>query len=44
MEVAMTAHTRLPLRRFAMEHPYAADRTILVLVTLAALLLWLWNS
>jgi hypothetical protein len=34
----------LPLRRFAMGHPYAAEWTILTAVTAAALLLWFSNS
>jgi hypothetical protein len=48
MEVAMATHTHtrplLPVQRFAVGHPYAADWLLLTLGTLAALLLWLWNS
>jgi hypothetical protein len=50
MEVAMTTHLHLhphshhPVRWFALEPPYAVDQTLLILVTLAALLLWFWNA
>ena len=40
----MTAHILLPLRRYALEHPYASDWLLLTIGTLAALLLWVWNS
>jgi len=33
-----------PIRSFAMEHPYAAEWLILAIGTLAAFLLWLWNT
>jgi len=44
MEVAMTAHTLLPLRRFAAVHPYASEWIILAAATVAALLLWFSNG
>jgi hypothetical protein len=37
-------HSHTPIRWFAIEHPYAGDWLILVMGTVAALLLWLWNS
>lgn len=37
-------HSQHPVRWFALAHPYAADWAILTVVTLAALLLWFWNS
>ena len=37
-------HPMLPVQRFAVGHPYAADWLLLTLGTLAALLLWFWNS
>ena len=39
-----TTHPLPPLQRFAVGHPYPADWLLLTLGTLAALLLWLWNS
>ena len=36
-------HTPLPLRSFAVEHPYAGDWFLVTTGTLAALLLWYWN-
>jgi hypothetical protein len=44
MEVGMTAHTLLPLRRFAVVHPYAAEWVVLITATVVALLLWFSNS
>jgi hypothetical protein len=38
------SHTHVPLRGFMLEHPFAGDWLILALGTLAAVLLWLWNS
>ena len=38
------SHARPPIRGFVWEHPYAGDWLILALGTLAALLLWYWNS
>ena len=38
------SHTHTPIRWFAWEHPYAGDWLILALGTVAALLLWFWNS
>ncbi len=51
-EVAMTTHfhfhphphTRHPIRWFTIEHPYAPDWAVLAAVTVAALILWIWNS
>ncbi len=40
----MTVHVLQPLRRYAAEHPYAGDWALVVAGTLAALLLWAWNS
>jgi hypothetical protein len=37
-------HSHAPIRWYSMEHPYAGDWLILAFGTLAALLLWLWNS
>ncbi|MDP1831949.1 MAG: hypothetical protein Q8K67_07805 [Geothrix sp.] len=37
-------HPQVPLRRFTLEHPYAADWLLLTVGTVAALLLWFWNS
>ncbi len=37
-------HAHTPIRWFALEHPYAGDWLILVFGTLAALVLWFWNS
>ena len=36
-------HAHLPLRSFAVEHPYAGDWFLVTAGTLAALLLWYWN-
>ena len=44
MEAAMAAHALLTVRRFAVGHPYAAEWVVLTVGTLAALLLWFWNS
>jgi hypothetical protein len=40
----MTTHPHHPLSHFALDHPYASDWLLLTLGTLAALLLWFWNS
>jgi len=40
----MTTHRPLPLTRFAAGHPYAGEWVLLVLGTLAALVLWFWQS
>ena len=37
-------HPHTPIHWYSMEHPYAGDWLILAFGTLAALLLWLWNS
>jgi hypothetical protein len=37
-------HPHLPLRFFPVEHPYAGDWLLVAAGTLAALLLWYWNS
>ncbi len=37
-------HPQVPLARFTLDHPYAAEWTLVILGTLAALLLWYWNS
>ena len=37
-------HSPHQVRRFALEHPYATDQVVLILVTLAAILVWLLNS
>ena len=36
-------HPEAPLARFALDHPYAGEWTLVALGTLAALLLWYWN-
>lgn len=36
-------HPQVPLTRFTLDHPYAAEWTLVTLGTLAALLLWYWN-
>jgi hypothetical protein len=40
----MAAHVHHPLRRFALDHPYAPDWALLITGTLVALLLWARNS
>ncbi|WLT32471.1 hypothetical protein [Geothrix sp. PMB-07] len=40
----MTTHAPLPIRRFAVGHPYALEWTVLAAATLTALVLWLRNS
>jgi len=37
-------HFMLPLRRFAVGHPFAPDWILLTFGALVALLLWIWNS
>jgi len=38
------SHIHFPIPRFTVNHPYAADWLLLVIGSIAALLLWLWNS
>ena len=41
--VIPTDHPQVPLTRFALDHPYAGEWTLVAVGTLAALLLWYWN-
>jgi hypothetical protein len=37
-------HPLLPLRRYAIGHPYAPEWTVVMVAAVAALLLWILNS
>jgi hypothetical protein len=43
MAAHQSPHAHLPLRFFAVEHPYAGDWALVTAGTLVALLLWFWN-